>query len=760
MHFIPGKVISADLETTGLHPFLGDAPFMATFANTVGETWAFEFAVDPLTRRPIPKPNIIRRIKALIEDASIELVGANIKFDLRMLEVHHGIVRPPHAVTRDVLVAAHVCNSNERSMALKPLADKYVGITAGDQKELLECVKACRVKARKWGWNISKTQSGNSSDGESKAAKADYWLPAAVVRLKPPGWDDLLARFPRMATLCQAYGVQDTIRALKLDQLYLSLIAEDEGLKRTWERELRVAPIVYATETRGLRVDVGRAKSEILECDHGIARLRAQLVHTFGDFNEEVPDARLRAYLFGNGVGQCGLKPDPNFMTEKTKVPQVTKDVLERLVDRVPILANIMEYSKYRKVRGDYFQKYLSFAVPTVNGEHLIHTNFKQVGATTGRVSCHSPPLHQIPKRALDGDIMKRVRGPFGPRTGYVWLHNDYKSIEARIFGEEAQEDDIVRIFRSGGDPYVELRDRIITTTGLDLEAMFKGMGGARQVCKNNFLGWTYGEGIAKMARAMRLSRADAEQVIFALRGAYPKAQPFMREMAARAKRDGEVRNRYGRRVPIPPPARMRDEEMGIWKWVSFEYKAVNYLIQSTAADLLKEAMIRLDRRMKEWGDIYWVMNVHDELILEVREPELTPELCRAVSGVMADNQGMFKSVDTPVDSKITTLAWSDPADVGTYFSNRAVRTRVVNKQTEPFDVYIGRPSKWGNPFILKDERDRVSVLEQYRKFLMGRPRLIVDARRELKGKRLGCFCAPKACHGDVLARVADGGEP
>lgn len=86
--------------------------------------------------------------------------------------------------------------------------------------------------------------------------------------------------------------------------------------------------------------------------------------------------------------------------------------------------------------------------------------------------------------------------------------------------------------------------------------------------------------------------------------------------------------------------------------------------------------------------------------------------------------------------------------------------TTVVHCKKAPYDVYIGRPSKWGNPFVLKNEEMRESVLAQYREYLMSRPDLIAAAQTELKGKVLGCWCAPRMCHGDVLAEVAHWPSP
>jgi hypothetical protein len=83
------------------------------------------------------------------------------------------------------------------------------------------------------------------------------------------------------------------------------------------------------------------------------------------------------------------------------------------------------------------------------------------------------------------------------------------------------------------------------------------------------------------------------------------------------------------------------------------------------------------------------------------------------------------------------------------------VKTVVVNKRAEAYDVYIGRPSKWGNPFFISGDQDRETAIQRYREWIVTKPTLLADLK-ELKGKRLGCFCKPLSCHGDVLAEMAD----
>jgi hypothetical protein len=107
-------------------------------------------------------------------------------------------------------------------------------------------------------------------------------------------------------------------------------------------------------------------------------------------------------------------------------------------------------------------------------------------------------------------------------------------------------------------------------------------------------------------------------------------------------------------------------------------------------------------------------------------------------------------AASTFIDSR-TGNAWLDEAVA-------RPRTRVVHCKREPFDVFIGRPGRWGNPFVLGRDGDRQEVIEKYRAWLRTQPRIVARARRELAGRVLGCYCAPLTCHGDILAAIADGG--
>lgn len=694
-HFIDGDRIYHDCETTGKSAYRGDRPFAFSFANDGGDEICFEFDVDPLTRKPKYIPSIVEKMKRLLEDPAIAKVGFNWHFDKRMHEIAFGTKVAGRQ--DDVMWMAHAANSSEMRHGLKPLMDKYAkgAIDNDDETILHEAVKACRAKNRKLKWKIAIDEA---DEEESTVWKADFWLPNAVFRLAPEAIrKELLARFPDLEILNKIYATKDAVRT-GLGYWFYTGIMDQEDLWGVYEREIRTAPITYRSEAVGVRIFPDRCVELGQRCQSEMAKLRVELSKIFGSYNVKVPDSKIRTYLFSpppEGLGKKVLKMTSGGKSGK-KAASVDKSVKEFYAAEVPAIGNILEHDRYKKVWHDYVQKYMAHGVNDGTGQIIIHAGVRQIGAITGRMSVADPPLHQIPKRAKAGSILKQARYPFGPRKRCVWIHYDYKSIEPRITAEEADEKDILECFNNGMacpsveggwtyDPYEILVDRVAVATGWGrkrLEELFEPRGGARQVCKNNFLGWTYGEGTTKMSREMGTDIETGYRIIEALKAAFRGVQPFMEHMQALAKEQGWIRNRYGRKAVIPPPIRKLDDD-GLWRWVEFWYKATNYLIQGTAADLLKEAAIRLGG-IRDYYDRYnklspqkvgfltgtgaeIVLYVHDELIIEVPfKLAMNEKFVRRIGEIMADNQGMFKKVATPVDGRVTWRAWSDPEELET----------------------------------------------------------------------------------------------
>jgi DNA polymerase-1 len=647
---LPEQVQVIDIESTGLNPYRGDAPFALSLCNMEGETKYWEWPVDPLTREvAMPDKAELEEFRDIIENPEIEKGGHHIKYDLSMIEVCWGI--KPAGIIHDSMYAIHALKSDEYSFQLKPLAKKFFKLPDDDEKLLGKAVAACRRYARTQGWKIHKDVA------------PDYWLPAACAHVP-----ELVAKFPNLATLNRDYCGLDTQRSALLLRMAFGVMETDEQARTTYEREIRNWYVTYIMEKRGVRTNLDICREEIKFCESRKRTLRSKLEKTFGPFEIEVPDDLLRNYLFTKKMVHnrqgLGLVPNPRFLTDKKRIPQVTKEALDELKDDVPIVMDKVEYDRHHKAQTTYHQNYLDMAV-LENGYYVIHAGYNQVGPVTGRFSCRNPNLMNVPKRAREGDIMKRVRRPFGPRPGMIWLHLDWKAIEARITAEEAGDRDLLNIFAANGDPYEELVTRVEEIAEVDLRALFADQdgpvpgSGARQVCKNNFLGWTYGEGIEKLAKALRLGDFElARKIVNAMRLAYPRIMPFMQRMQRIAERDKFIVNRYNRRVPIPRPFWKHGERLEFW------YKAVNYLIQSTAADMMKEAMWRCHNFLeKECGDnAYIVMTIHDELVFEVKRAWLTHSLIKALAGIMKDSaEEHYNRVEFPVDVCLTRERWDTP---------------------------------------------------------------------------------------------------
>jgi DNA polymerase I-like protein with 3'-5' exonuclease and polymerase domains len=662
------NIIAAfDFETTGLNLYKDDAPFALSITLYSGESYTsiedlteklqrrteyFECRVDPKTRKVAPwKPGDIARIRMILENPTIIKVGHNIKFDVLCAEL--GLDIKVCGQIHDTIFMAHCVKSDEPTFKLKPLCKKFHLVGTEDRDELVDATKVARRYGKMQGWKLA---TGGDDREEDSALHADYWM----VREHAIATNDQ----NKLGLLCGAYCRKDTIRTMLLALMYWKVHERDDCARITYEHERLCWPVVYRMERRGVRVDLDIVREERRYAVMRKAKLKSELVQVFGEFDTEVPEDQLRAYLFGPKTdGGLGLVPDPDKLTEVKRLPQVTKDVLEDLANVVPILETKIEYDRCHKAKTTYHDNYLDYAVPE-HGYYVIHANFNQVGPKTGRLSCRNPNLQNVPLRGKPGDVMLRVRRPFGPRPGYVWLHLDWKNIEARIFAEEANETDMLKIFADKGDVYQELVDRVIDITKIDLYKLLsfadtKPRTGARQICKNNFLGWTYGEGKKKLQRALRLPSPEmAAKVIDALRAAYPRAKPYMDMEQRAAKRNHCVINRYQQRVPVPPPKRDKGVVEEYW------YMAVNRRIQSTAARMMKWAMIHCDAFLGGDGndDAYVLMTVHDELIFEVRKECLTRSLVNDLASIMkTTGEEHYRKVEFPVDAKVTKQSWHAP---------------------------------------------------------------------------------------------------
>ena len=270
-----------------------------------------------------------------------------------------------------------------------------------------------------------------------------------------------------------------------------------------------------------------------------------------------------------------------------------------------------------------------------------------QFGTKTGR---YSGRFQTIPKRLPPGDVMLGVRKAITPRPGHVIYCADYKQIEARVYADEFEEATLLRAFADEADPYDYLKDAIVEGTGAPID---------RQIAKSIFLGKIYGLGVTTMCGSIRDKMAaqgeaaevdldDAREVLEAFNETFPDVGRAMKETQRQARRDGFVVNRYGQKVLVD-----RD----------FAYRGVNYIIQPTAARLMKRAMINCHKYLEEIGFGWLILTIHDELMFEFEKSRRPLWALRGLKERMEDNEGMFPLVTTPVDFEKCTRNWLERQD-------------------------------------------------------------------------------------------------
>ena len=661
-HFIRGRRVACDTESTGLNPWIGDRPFAFSFATAKGATAYFEFPVDPMTREVLyrKKPKTFKKLQRFFADPKIEKVFHNAKHDVRMLEMA-GI--PVAGLIFDTEFKLRICDSTRQSYELKPVADDLFGIGKEDQKELGSAVAGLRSRAKRLGWAIAE-------DNE-----ADYWLiqyakeilirslkllktyqnagPAARRKMRI----NARRKAKAMVELCQRYAVTDAERTITLD-LFLEPLLDEYKVRHIYDEEMReVWPVVYGIESRGVYLNRRTVKK-------GLKKAKRQ----FAEHTETIEKlcrkakSKLNPKTFPNSYPQKAayfleeLQLDPLHYAKKTGNAKLDKTFLEFYAETVPMCGAIQGQGAAAKAINTYFLNYLSW----MDELGIIHGSFQQCGAKTGRFACRNPNLQNVPKRlkAKLDKIMLEVRRPFGPRPGHVWYMLDFSQIEARLFADYANEKFMLKSFRRGRDVYQDFADVIADETGLSIE---------RQETKSIFLGKLYGLGLKKLIKSImdamhgqKVDEDDARNVIDVFDNNFPRVSEFMQETIAYAKEHQSVYNRYGQRVDILPPR----FDPSIGRMIDDSYKGVNYIIQSSAARLMKRAMVKCAAFLKEIGYGWIVMTIHDELVFEFPVDRRPKWVIQRLADLMADNEGKFPRVKTPVEVTKTTGSWLEPVEV------------------------------------------------------------------------------------------------
>jgi DNA polymerase I len=388
----------------------------------------------------------------------------------------------------------------------------------------------------------------------------------------------------------------------------------DENLTSLYDAvERPLVPVLVGMERVGVRVDTSQMESMSLEFAAAMKDLEGRIHAAAGRSFNIASTRELAQVLFEE------LKL-PVVKRLKTG-PSTDQDVLERLAENHPLPALVLEHRSLAKLKGTYVD-----ALPLlVEADGRIHTTFHQGGAATGRLSSSDPNLQNIPIRT---ELSKRIRAAFVAPPGQLIVSADYSQIELRILAHFAKDPALLEAFQRGEDVHAATAAE---TFGVAREAV---TGDMRRVAKVLNFGIAYGLSAFGMSQRLDMPPQEAQGIIDRYFARYAAVKRWLDETIARARQEGEVRTLLGRKRALPelmsrnPALRQGAERM-----------AVNTPIQGTAADVIKLAMVRVDRALQASRlDARLLLQVHDELVLEVAEADAAAatELLRAEMGAAA----------------------------------------------------------------------------------------------------------------------------
>ena len=438
-------------------------------------------------------------------------------------------------------------------------------------------------------WMLSPGQSGLGLDNQVMQRLQHEMIPI----------ENLIGRGKNQITFNRApikdateYGAEDAVYTLRLWEPLKKELEKFDYAKYFFEQEMPLLKVLYQMETVGVAIDVPALKTLEQELQQRIEKLEKEICDMAGfEFNIGSPK-QLGEVLFDT----LGL---PEIKKRSTDAV-----VLEELSFRAPhpIVFSVIEYRELKKMQSTYITVLPTLVNPDTR---RIHTSFIQWGTATGRLSSRDPNLQNIPVRS---DLGKKIRAAFIPQgKDNVILAVDYSQIELRMLAHLSGDEALIESYREGIDIHARTAAAIY---GVGLDAVTSDM---RRDAKVVNFGVLYGMTAFRLARDLKIPMSQAKDFITGYFDMYQGVQQYIEDVKASAHRDGYVETLSGRRryiAGIDSSDRMESQMA--------ERMAVNTPVQGSAADLIKIAMIRIQKRINDENlPLRMMLQVHDELVFE-----------------------------------------------------------------------------------------------------------------------------------------------
>ncbi|MDG4524512.1 DNA polymerase I [Streptococcus suis] len=382
----------------------------------------------------------------------------------------------------------------------------------------------------------------------------------------------------------------------------LAKLEENQQSDLLFEMELPLANVLAKMEIAGIKVKVETLKAMQAENEVLIEQLTNEIYELAGqEFNINSPK-QLGTILFED----MGL---PLEYTKKTKTGYSTAvDVLERLAPIAPIVSKILDYRQITKLQSTY----VIGLQDAILGDGKIHTRYVQDLTQTGRLSSTDPNLQNIPVRLEQGRLIRKAFVPSLENS--VLLASDYSQIELRVLAHISQDQHLIEAFQQGADIHTSTAMRVF-----GIEKAEDVTPNDRRNAKAVNFGVVYGISDFGLSNNLGISRKEAKNYIDTYFERFPGIKDYMETIVREARDKGYVETLYKRRRELPD---INSRNFNVRNFA--ERTAINSPIQGSAADILKVAMINLDRALTEAGlSTRMLLQVHDEIVLEVPMAEL-----------------------------------------------------------------------------------------------------------------------------------------
>ncbi|WP_374662939.1 DNA polymerase I [Inhella sp.] len=413
------------------------------------------------------------------------------------------------------------------------------------------------------------------------------------------------------------YSCEDSEMTLGVHHRLLPRIQADEKLRFIYEQiEMPTSSLLMRVERNGVLIDAAMLQAQSHELGQRLLALEGELAELAGQpFNIGSPK-QIGDILFG----KLGL---PVKKKTATGAPSTDEEVLTELAADFPLPKKILEHRSLAKLKGTYTDK-----LPLMVNHHTgrVHTHYAQAVAVTGRLASNDPNLQNIPVRTPEG---RRIREAFVAPPGHCIASSDYSQIELRIMAHLSEDAAMLAAFAGGEDIHRATASQVFNTPLAEVS------GEQRRAAKAINFGLIYGMGAFGLAAQLGIEVKSAKDYIDAYFARFQGVRRYMDDTRASAKARGYVETVFGRRLWLP-----EINGGNAMRRSGAERQAINAPMQGTAADLIKLAMLAVQRELDVQGlATRIVMQVHDELVFEVPEDEVAwvrAEVPRLMAGVAA----------------------------------------------------------------------------------------------------------------------------